>query len=849
MQSLHIASRPVLVLSLVLWPGCAAPPAEEGEAAPAVESSEDMDGGLLPGIQEATDGLDAVAGLLVTYPDPERGKVWLELPAPDEAGTSVELIYLEGLTRGLGSNPVGLDRGQVGDAELVRFRRMGPRALLERPNLAFRALDAGPQEQAATEQSFATSVIWATDVVAESRDGRFLVDLTDFLVRDAHGTVATLARTGQGRYSLDPSRSALDLDACLSFPDNLEFEALLTFESSDPGREVRATAPDARSVTLVQHHGFVRLPDDGYAPREHDPRSGALYTSYRDYAAELDEPVTRRLALRHRLIKTNPEAERSEAVRDIVYYVDRGAPEPVRTALLEGARWWGDAFEAAGFSGAYRVELLPEGAHPLDVRYNVIQWVHRSTRGWSYGNAVRDPRTGEIIKGHVSLGSLRVRQDRLLFEGLLGVQNTGTGLPDDPIELALARIRQLSAHEVGHTLGFAHNFTASTYLGRASVMDYPAPLIRVREDGSLDVSSAYGVGIGEWDVITVRWLYGDWPSEVNESEALEAVLEEARARGMRYHSDDDARPSGASQPYANLWDNFKDPVTGLENALEVRRIALAGFGERNLRPDAPRAELEEVLAPVYFHHRYQVDAAVKMVGGVDYDHFMNRAAGVASPPVPAAEQRRALDVLLRTLSPAELDLPEGLLRTLAPRPPAYGRNRELFSTDTGKTFDALGAAASSARLTIAALLDPERVLRLVDQHRRDGELPSLEEVLERMTDAAFGAEAESEPRLLEIRRLVRTVMVEEMLALASSGVPARVRARIEARLRRLLDEPWAETEESEADYALSRGLVHEILRYLDRRSGPASAPEGAPEPPPGSPIGSSPPVMNSCCGG
>ena len=645
----------------------------------------------LPTVAERTKDAERRAGLFPIHLDRRAGRLLLALPGAGEGGVLARCLYVEGLTQGLGSNDIGLDRGQIGAAALVRFRRLGPKVLLEQENLVFRASSPDPEERRAAAESFATSVLWGTEIAAEDPGGEVLIDLTPFLVRDAHGVARKLEAARQGRFELDAARSALDLDACLAFPDNLELEALVTFGSSDPGPLVRATVPDAGAVTLVQHHSFVRLPAPGFEPRAWDPRSGAQPLAHLDYSAPLERPVERRLVLRHRLIPADPGAARSAPREPLVYYVDRGAPEPVRGALLEGARWWAEAFSAAGFEDAFRVELLPEGAHPLDVRYNVIQWVHRSTRGWSYGNAIVDPRTGEILKGHVSLGSLRVRQDRLLFEGLLGAERSGSGTPDDPVQLALARIRQLAAHEVGHTLGFEHNFSASA-CGRSSVMDYPAPLVRVAPDGELDVSDAYAVGIGEWDVAAVRWLYGARASE----DGGEAILADARARGLRYHSDEDARPAGAAQPFANLWDNFADPVTGLANALDVRRIALARFGAASLAAGEPRARLEEVLAPLYFHHRYQVEAAAKALGGVDYEHLRNDQAAEAAPPVPADLQRRALALLLAALEPAVLDVPEAVVRALAPRAPGLAGHAELFSGAAGVVFDPLAAAASAA---------------------------------------------------------------------------------------------------------------------------------------------------------
>ena len=617
--------------------------------------------------KERTRGLQRHDGLLVTWTDARAGKLLLELPAPvGERQECGRFLALEGIETGLGSNPVGLDRGQLGDTRLVVFRRIGARVLIEQPNLRYRALSADSNETRAVRQSFATSVLWAGEIVAEARDGRLLVDLTLFLVRDAHGVGRTLKATGQGSFALDKERSVLDVPACRSFPDNLEFEAVLTFACDEPGPEVRATAPTPQAVTLTQHQSLVRLPDAGYLPRAWDPRSGSFEVLFADYASSIAADLDTRWLVRHRLEKLDPAAARSRVKKPIVYYVDPGAPEPIRTALLEGASWWAQAFEAAGFIDAFQVKLLPADADPLDVRHNVIQWVHRATRGWSYGGGIIDPRTGEMLKGHVTLGSLRIRQDRMIFEALAGTEQTGTGRADDPVQLSLARIRQLAAHEVGHTLGFNHNFAASTYGGRASVMDYPAPLIGIAADHTLDFSQAYATGIGAWDVQSVRYAYSQFGSAGDEQAGLQAILRENRERGYRYLADADTRPAGAAHPYAAMWDNGADPVAGLTHELEVRRIALAHFGEHNVAPGAALGTLAEVLVPLYFHHRYALEAAAKCIGGLDYAYGVRGDGGGPSVIVSPARQRAALAAVLSTLEPAKLDLPDSVLAVLAP---------------------------------------------------------------------------------------------------------------------------------------------------------------------------------------
>lgn len=801
----------------------------------------------LPSVAEKTAGLEAGEGFLTVHLDRERGRLWLELEPPGDEGVVRELIYVHGLRQGLGSNPIGLDRGQLGEARRVFVRRLGPKVLFEVRNVAFLADTDDVAEARAARDSFATSVLWGGEIGALDPDGRALVDVTSFFVRDAHGVERALAAAEEGTFRLDPERSALDPDSVLVFPRNLEVEAVLTFgagigDGAGPGPEVRSVVPVPESATVVQHHSLIELPEPGYRPREFDPRIGMFAVETVDMAAPLTESLLRRWIVRHRLEKTDPEAERSPVVEPIVYYVDPGAPEPIRSALIDGASWWAEAFDAAGYEDAFRVELLPDGAHPLDVRYNVIQWVHRATRGWSYGGGIIDPLTGEMLKGHVSLGSLRIRQDILLFEGLLGVEETGTGSDRDPVELALARIRQLSAHEVGHTLGITHNFAASTWGGRASVMDYPAPWIRPTDDG-LDVSSAYGVGLGAWDVHTVRYGYSEPGPGTSEADHLEAIVREGLDDGRLFLADADARPSGAADPRANLWDNGADPVEALEEVLAVRRRAIDGFTERNVPTGQPLAALEEIFVPVYFHHRYQLDAAAKVLAGVETSYAVRGDGQTPARIVDGARQRAALDVILGILDPVELDVPESVLEVLAPRPYHWSRTREQVASDTLPMFDAVGVAETAARQVAEVVLEPTRLARLIDQSRRRDDVPTVEEVLDRLAGAAFGG-AGTTGRQAEVARAVERAVLSRWLEVLASDAPRRVAHRLEHRVRRLA-ESWTEPPAEPAWAAHRVGLRGEVERWLERRPVGHTVPALAPPLPPGSPIGS--PIGTHAC--
>lgn len=786
----------------------------------------------LPTIAEKTKGFVKNSGFFDLYLDDKTGTVWLELPAPQGNGEALELLHQTGLAAGLGSNPVGLDRGMGVDTRLLRLRRMANKVLFEQLNTAFRADSENPAEQRAVAESFATSVLWTAEIVAADRDGRVLIDLTPFLLIDHSEVAIALEESGQGEFAVDLARSVVDLGASLAFPDNVELEAVLTFTGEKPGPLLAEVAPDPRRLTLVQHHSLIRLPPPGYRPRADDPRIGAISSCHSDFARGLDQTLLGCWVQRHRLEKVDPAAARSAVKKPIVFYVDAGAPEPIRSALVEGASWWAKAFDEAGFIDAFKVEVLPADKNPLDVRWNVVQWVHRSTRGWSYGGGVVDPRTGEMLKGHVRLGSQRIRQDRLLFEGLLGTEGTGKGGPNDPIEIALARIRQLAAHEVGHAIGLAHNFAASTYGDRASVMDYPAPRVAIDAEGRLDFSTAYGVGIGSWDTHALNYLYREFPPGTDEKKELAAIVTRGLEQGLLFLTDDDARPAGASDARASLWDNGEDAVAELRQVMKVRALGLQSFSEKNILPGTPLAQLREVFAPLYLHHRYQLDAALKLVGGLEH-HYAVRGDGLfATRLVEGGRQRKALVALLELLEPAALDIPEPALQLLAPHLSLLRPREEKLVSASAPAFDSLGAAATAAGMVIDGLLEPARLQRLEESHYRQNDLPGAGEVLGALVDKVFSSGDSAVPRRQELRWVVRRVLVERLIRAQlqgdrSAGVQAELVAALE-KIRTLL---------LEQESTSARHLRGEILRFLERPHQPA--PLWAPPAPPvaGSPIG------------
>ena len=659
-------------------------------------------------------------GYVTFYYDESTDKIFLQIENLQQ-----EFLYVNSLSEGIGSNDIGLDRGQLGNTRIVKFMKAGNKLLLIQPNQDYRAITDNLEEKKSVEQAFAKSVIHGF-VIKETNQGKYLVDATSFFMRDAHGVQGRLSARKQGSYSLDKSRSAISLERTKAFPKNVEFDVMLTFKGSPKSSNIRSVTPTASLITVNQHHSFIELPDGSYKPRKFDPRSGSNAMSYLDYATPVNESITKRFIYRHRLEKKNPEASKSEAVEPIIYYLDRGTPEPVRSALLDGARWWNQAYEAIGYTNAFQVKMLPEGADLLDVRYNVIQWVHRSTRGWSYGSSVSDPRTGEIIKGHVSLGSLRIRQDFLIAQALQAPYANDDTSDQFALEMALARIRQLSAHEVGHTIGLAHNFAASTK-GRSSVMDYPHPTLSLK-DKKVDFTNAYDTKIGDWDKVAIAYSYGEYSGD--EDASLNKLLDDAFKNGARFITDQDARPQGSAHAYAHLWDNGANVSTELDNLLAIRKHAIANFSIDNIKTNQPYSVLEDVFVPLYFFHRYQTEGVTKVIGGLDYSYALKGDGSTIVKRVPGKTEKKALVSVLKTLNVEELAIPKKLLNLFPPRAFNYGRTRESFKSKTGVAFDPFGAVETASAMTLGLLLHPERVTRLVQHKSLDNSQLGLVEVLD-----------------------------------------------------------------------------------------------------------------------
>lgn len=764
--------------------------------------------------------------LLKINSDKLDGKIIATLAPPDASGVSVRFIYLTQLETGLGSAPIGIDRAAAGSSRLLLFRRVGKKVAAELENPKFVATLGSAAEQSRVRNAFASDTLWLGDVIKTLPNGSFTVDLSSFLTRDDWGMASALKRGGGGDYKLVPERSVADPASVRVFPRNAEFSARLTFHADEPKEEVGNIAPGSGDVTMVERHSLIALPPAGYTVR-HDPYGYSLSTQRVDFSAPLGSAMVSDVASRFRLEKVDPAAPHSRVKQPIIFYIDGAAPQPVRTALADGVGWWTEAFRAAGYDDAFRVDILPDGADPLDVRYNVVNWVNRATRGWSYGNPISDPRTGEIIKGAVLLGSLRVRQDIMIYQALVGAGLTNTGVPGDPVQVALARLRQLGAHEVGHALGFAHNMAASTQ-GRSSVMDYPAPRIAL-DGGKPSLGDAYGVGLGPWDRFVVKWLYA--PSDA----AGAAVQAEGRAAGFRFVSDDDSRPSGSSHPQGALWDDGPDAIVELHRMMLVRQAALERFGSGSIPGDQAAATLRRAFVPIWLLHRYQVEAAAKSLGGVDFPYGLD-AESPQAVPVPGDRQQRALAELMATLSPAALTVPARLQSLLSI---GFGGNRdrqydiEVMPTAGGPVFDPLRATETAAVETLNSLLDPDRFNRLELQHQSDPGVPSPHELVERLIAQAFAAPSGT----AEVRRRIGTTVV---LAIARAARVPRlspaIAVSLNARLERLADD-LARTKTRDADGDWSRGIA-ELLRDRDALERVLADPARLPQVPPGMPIGS-----------
>tara|TARA_B110000003_G_scaffold44608_2_gene42221 strand:- start:2862 stop:5309 length:2448 start_codon:yes stop_codon:yes gene_type:complete len=717
------------------------------------------------------DSMKSYLGFFNFYYDQANDHIYLKVDDLEK-----EFLYVNSLSEGIGSNDIGLDRGQLGGRRVVYFKKAGNRLLLVEPNQKYRANSSNYLEKESIKQAFAKSVIWSFPI-KETIDNGYLIDLNEFLLNDAHGVSMRLKSRKQGSYSVNKSRSSMELKRTKAFPKNIEFDVQLTFTGEPKGELIRSVAPSANSVSVNQHHSFIELPPLDFKMRKFDPRSGVNAFRFYDYATPVSDPTLQEYVVRHRLEKKNPELKLSDPIKPIIYYLDNGTPEPVRSALLEGGKWWNEAFESIGFKNAFQVKILPDDADPLDVRYNVIQWIHRSTRGWSYGASIIDPRTGEILKGQVSLGSLRIRQDFMIALGLTDSPFQINNMKDaKALEMALARIRQLSAHEIGHTLGFAHNFAASAN-NRSSVMDYPHPTLKIIGD-EISYENAYAVGIGDWDKVSVSYNYSVFDDNIDENIALQEILEKSYNNGHRFISDSDSRPIGGAHPKSHLWDNGSSATNELYNLLKIRKIALNQFSLDHIKIGENYSVLEDRLVPLYFLHRYQVEAVVKMIGGLNYNYGVKSNIKYEVSPVNTVDQRLALKGLLKSISPSELTIPKSLHSILSPRTFGNYRNRESFGSQTGVAFDYLGISNSLSDAIIGMILNPQRVSRLIQQDAIYGDQLTFNEVISELINQTFKS-TNSDSYQQSLRQINQSNLLKHLMKLGKSTyIYPQIRAEV-----------------------------------------------------------------------
>lgn len=807
--------------ALMLLALVAAPPALTAQA-PASQAS------VAASVGSRTQGMEKRAGFVAVYRDSAQGRIYLELPHD-----SLRALAFFTLATGLGSNPIGLDRGEDGASYVVRFDRSGNRVLVVFENWGFRSSSGNRAHVRSVQESFPPSTVAALPLLA-TEQGRLLVDATDFVVRDWIGVPVALGVARQGKYALAKDRSGVDWEHTRAFPANTELGASLTFATDEqPGAIVSAVVPDGEAFTLREHLSLVALPDSGYRPRTLDSRIGYGAIVFKDYAQPIESSLEQRWITRHRLERVDPSDPHSPIKSPLTYYLDRGIPEPIRSAMLEGARWWEQAFAEAGLPGGFRVRDLPDSVDPMDARYDVIQWENRNERGWSVGGSLGDPRTGEILKGMARLDSHRARTDYNLYAGLMGAD---AAVADTAF--VLARVRQVTAHEIGHTLGLAHNYIASTY-ERGSVMDYPPPRLRLDAHGNLDLSAAYAVGPGSYDVWAIHWGYGIFP-EAAEADSLRAIVADGLRRGFLFLSDADARPEYASDPRTNLWDDDATPLDFLRYQMQVRDVAMARFGERNIRPGEPVALLEDRFVPVYFLHRFAIAAVAKTVGGMEYANALRGDGQQETRPVAATRQRAALNAVLGALEPAELAIPDTVLTLLGPRPFGYETSNELFRSRTRPAFDELGAARTLAGMVVDALLQRDRAARLVAFATRGRDALTLGEVIDSLVARTWRADTPGNARFGALRRVAARAVADRLLVLAADQRAApEARALADLKIVALrgvaAGRGRAGTDASRAHW---NAIASDFTRWIERREAPQPTP--ALDAPPGDPFGVGP---------
>ncbi len=769
---------------------------------------------------DRTAGMARQDGFIPLYWDAARGRVLLEVPAFDR-----DVLYYVSAASGAGSVELPFDRGIL-LTEVIHFQRSGPRVLVVAQNLRYRVVGGSAAQVENVRDSFATSVLASLPVEADE-GGRVLVDASPLFLRDAADVEGRLRRANQGTFRLDTGRSGFHAPRIKSFPQNAEIETIVTFAADNPGLLVNNVTPDGRAFTLRIHHSFLRAPE-GYTPRVADPRIGVSTIAFRDYGRPVNEDTEVQWITRWRLEKRDPAAAMSEPRVPIVFYLDPGIPEPTRSAMRDGALWWNKAFEAAGFRNAVQVKDPTPDMDPMDIRYAWILWINRDERGFSSGGTFRDPRTGEILGSKTRMDSHRIRTignywesytpttggDDALFVGdtdLLEAlaQPAAAGLPAAQRDLVLLRQSLLTAHELGHVMGFQHNFSSSLD-NFASVMEYPTPRVKVTA-GKLDLSDAFQRAIGPYDEMTARYAYADFPAG-KERDGLEAVIREMRAKGLHYVPETD--------PRWTWYDDRATPAEYLRETMAARAIMLASYGPNVLKPGEPIGALRDMrLWMTYLHHRWAIESGLRYVGGMYHEYVVK---GDTVPPttiVPAATQREVLGLLMSALDPAALELPERLLAQLPPHP-----NGNLEDIAGDYAFDHLRAARILSAMVLADLLEPARTARLVAFADRQSDALTLPEVLQAVLRATWTGARPATPMQRSLRRVTERAALDAMMILGGhADATPDVRAVVLQEVGRLGQSLGARKDDDPVTEAHLRQAERDITRYLQNPA--ANAPK------------------------
>lgn len=794
-------------------------------------------------ISQRTAGLERHDGYLPFYVDAARGRVLIEIPKLND-----DMLYFVQVAKGIGNVELGIDRGGSGASKVIYFERHGNRAAIVERNLRFRATSANAALQEGMEQSFASSVLASLPIEADE-NGRLLVDASAFILRDAIDLEGLLRRRNQGAFRVDPGRSALYAPRTRGNTDNTEFETTLTYASDNPGPLVNRAAPDGRALTVRVHQSFMR-PPTGYRPRVADPRLGLITLNFRDYSAPYAQGTDVQWIRRFRLEKKDPAAPVSEPKTPLVFYLDAGVPEPIRSAMRDGILWWNQAFETAGFRNAIQVKDPTPDIDPLDPRISFVFWVNRDERGFSVGGSLADPRTGEILSAKARMDSHRIRTISTYWrsyrvasnatpgaDGYTGAECADFLMPLDamftqtPIgrseeALVLARQALVTAHEVGHTLGFGHNWAASIN-NNASVMEYPSPRITVTAAGQVELSDAFQRAIGDYDKLAVRYAYTEFTPD-REKNGLESIVAEMRQRKILF--------TPSADPRWNRYDDLASPAVYLRETMKQRKVLLERYGPDVLAAGEPYGDLRGMgLWMTYLHHRWAIDTGVRYVGGM-FDNLAIKGESIAPTEiVPAPLQREVLAQLMDAIQPANLAIPERLLVSLAPS--ATGRDSEEFTMPTGPAFDHLAAARTLGAMVLEQLLEPERSARLIAFADRQPNALTFPQVLRAVLDATWNAPPDTTPLARSLRRVVQREALDAMMILgASPQATPEVRAVTLHTLVSLKASLAARGASDEVSNALVHQAQRDITKYLENPTAYQPKSSALPQPP-GAPIG------------